>query len=443
VVDQWQSRRELFAADPSTGESHSLLVDSDPAYLDPIDNFRVLADGNRFLWSSERSGWRHLYLYDRRGGEPRQLTTGEFVTKEVVGVNEKREAIYFVGATRLGLEQHLFRVGLDGTGLTRVTAEPGWHEVSVDPGMEFFLDRHSSLRRPWSVALRTIDGKLLREVGSSDTTALHQLGIPSPELLSLKAADGVTEIHGRLFKPAGFDSTTRYPLVVSIYGGPHTKAVRDQYVSADFQAAMAQLGFLVLEVDARGTLDREKGFQTGNYLKMGQVDIDDQAAAIRQLRTRPFLDSTRVGITGISHGGYLTLMAMFRYPDVYQVGVSGAPITDLRNGPRQYIGRIMRTPDANPDGYAKGNPLPLAGNLQGRLLVMYGTEDRNAVNANSIQLLRKLIEAGRPVDVAVYPYGSHVLAGVDAIHGLKTTVSYFLEHLRPEGWEATRAALWR
>jgi len=443
VVDQWEDRRELMVADAETGATRSLLIDTDPAYLDPIHNFRVLADGRRFLFSSEKSGRRQIYLHDRGSGAATQLTDGPIVTKEVVGVDEAKGRIYFVAATELGLEQHLYRVGLDGRGLTRLTEEPGWHAVSLDPAMRVFVDRHSSLGRPWSVVLKTIDGRVIRGLAHSDTSGAVAMTLRRPELLSLVAADGRTPMHALMYRPADFDSTKRYPVIVSVYGGPHTKAVRDQYASADYSAAIAQLGFLVLEIDGRGTLDREKSFQTGNYLRLGQVDVDDQAAAVRQLAARRYLDARRVGITGISHGGYLTLMALLRHPDVFQVGVSGAPITDLRNGPRQYIGRMMRTPAANPEGYALGDPLPLAAGLEGRLLVMYGTDDRNALGANVMSLLRRLIDAGRPVDVALYPLGSHVLTGADAVHGLKTTVSYFLEHLKPDGWEETRSALWR
>ena len=442
VVSRFENRLELKGFDARSATTRTWLVDTSATYLDPPNNFRVLADG-RFLWSSEQSGWRHLYLYDRQGRPLRQLTHGEWVVGEVAGIDEKQGWVYFAGETRLGLEQHLFRVRLDGTGLTQLTHEPGWHQASVSPDLRAFLDRHSSLAQAPSATMRAIDGKPLRVMASSDPAKLDQLGLKPPELVTLQAADGVTPIHGLLFCPVNFDPTKRYPVVVSIYGGPHTKAIRDRFETTDFRAAMAQLGFLVFEVDARGTLGRGKAFQSGNYLRMGQVDVDDQAAAVRQLGRRPYVDSTRVGVTGISHGGYLTLMMVLRYPDVFQVGVAGAPITDLRNGPRQYIGRIMRTPDANPDGYAKGNVLGLAGSLRGRLLIMYGTDDHNAVVANTMQLTRKLIDAGRPFDVAVYPGGAHVLEGPDAIHGLKTTVSYFLEHLRPEGWEASRAALWK
>lgn len=442
IVNRWESRLRLEAADPVTGAHRTVLTEEDPAYLDPLHNFRVLADGRRFLWSGERTGYRHLYLYDRDGRQLAQLTRGDIETGEVVGVDEARGQVYLTGATRLGLEQHLFRARLDGSGFEAITTEPGWHEVTVDPAARTFLDRYSSLGAAPVAVLKTIDGRALRTLGSSDTTGLKALGLLAPELVPVKSADG-QDSYGILFKPADFDSARKYPVIVSVYGGPHTKAVRNQFETAEYRSALAQLGFLVFQVDGRGTLGRGKKFQTGNYLRMGQDDVDDQAAAVRQLRNRPWVDSTRVGVTGISHGGYLTLMMMLRYPDVFQVGVSGAPITDLANGPRQYIGRIMRTPQANPEGYARGNVLKLAPTLKGRLMVQYGTDDHNAVNANSMQLLRVLIDAGRPVDASVYPQGSHVLAGTDALHGIKSTIGYFLEHLRPDNWEANLRALWQ
>jgi dipeptidyl-peptidase-4 len=444
VVHRFENRRELKAADPRTGATRSLLVDEDPAYLNEITNFRVLADGKRYLFSSERTGWRHLYLHDLSGTEPRQITKGDdWETGQVVGVDEAQGWIYFVGATALGLERHFFRIRLDGTGLTRLTEEPGTHQVSLDPGFKFFVDDFSSLTVPRTVRLKRVDGRVVRELATTDQRPVTELGLTPPELLELKGADGVTQIHGLLFKPVDFDSTRRYPVVVHIYGGPHSKAIRNSYETTDFRAALAQLGFLVVEFDARGTPYRGKAFQAGNYLKLGDADADDQAAAIHQLRTRRYVDSARVGVTGISHGGYLTLRLLLRHPDTYSVGVAGAPIVDVRNGPRQYIGRFMRTPATNPEGYASADLLPLAGNLRGRLLIHHGTNDQNAVFGNTMQLVKKLVDLGKPVDMMIYPDGVHVLAGRDAIHGLKTTVSYFLEHLKPEQWERSRAALWK
>jgi dipeptidyl-peptidase-4 len=442
AVHRFENRRELRAADPVSGRVRTILVDSDEAYLDPIHNFRVLADGKRFLWSSERSGWRHLYLYDLSGRELAQLTSGEWETAEVIGVDEAQGWVYVVGHTALGLERHLFRVRLDGTAFARLTPEPGTHQVSLDPQARFFTDDASSLAAPRSVRLRRADGALVRELASTDTRRVAEQGLQPPELLTVKAADGVTELHGLLFKPADFDPASRYPVIVPVYGGPHSKAIRNRYEATDYRAGLAQLGFLVAEFDARGTPYRGKRFQAGNYLKLGQVDVDDQAAAVRQLARRPYVDSARVGVTGISHGGYLTLMLMLRYPEVFSVGVAGAPITDVRNGPRQYIGRFMRTPEANPEGFARADANALAGNLRGRLLIHHGTNDRNAVLGNTYQFVRRLVDLGKPVDLMIYPDGVHVLEGRDAAHVARLAASYFLEHLKPRDWERSRAALW-
>lgn len=442
-IDRWISRRELVAADPVTGRTRSVLVDADSTFLNPEHNFRVLADGKRFLWSSERTGWRHIYLYELSGRLLRPLTSGAWETSDVLGVDEAGGWVYFTATASLGLDRGvLYRVKLDGTGLARLTPDEGTHTVSLDATLRYFTDDWSSVSAARTVVLRSADGKLVRPMASTNTDRVTELGLEPPELLSVTGADGQTILSGILFKPADFDPAKRYPVVVSVYGGPHSKQVRDVYETTGFRARLAQLGFLVAEFDARGTPFRGKQFQSGNYLRLGQVDVDDQAAAMRELARRPYVDGTRVGVTGISHGGYLTLMMLLRYPDVFQVGVAGAPLTDLRNGPRLYIGRVMRTPDANPEGYARGDALALAGTLRGRLLIQHGTNDRNAVLGNTLQFVRKAVDAGRPVDLMIYPDGVHVLTGKDAVHGMKTTIAYFLEHLKPEGWERSLAVVW-
>jgi dipeptidyl-peptidase-4 len=312
----------------------------------------------------------------------------------------------------------------------------------MNPGGTFFVDAFSSRTVPPTVVLRAADGRAVRPMASTDVAAVAALGLVPPELLTLKAADGVTTIHGSMHKPADFDPARRYPVIVNVYGGPHTKAVRNQYATTGFEAALAQFGFLVVQIDARGTLGRGKAFQAGNYLRLGQVDVDDHAAAMRQLAERPYVDGSRVGVTGISHGGFMTLMMKLRYPEIYQVAAAGAPLTDLRLGPRQYIGRFMRTPEANPEGYDKANVLNYADRVEGRLLIFHGTDDRNAVIGNTMQLVRRFIDAARPVDMMIYPEGVHVLEGADAGHNMRLLVSYFLEHLKPDAWERSREALW-
>ncbi|MFN0180987.1 MAG: DPP IV N-terminal domain-containing protein [Gemmatimonadales bacterium] len=442
LASEFENRLELRSFDLAARTTKTLLVDEDPAFLDPPTNFRFLADGRRFLWSSERSGWRHLYLHDSGGDAPVQLTRGEWVTEDVVHVDERAGWIYFVGYLDRGLERHFFRVKPDGTGLARLTPEPGTHAVSLDPSGRYFTDDFSAFGTPRTVNLRQSDGRLVRSLATTAVDTATALGLQAPELLRFRTADGAAEMQGLLFKPVGFDSSRRYPVIVNIYGGPHTKSVRNSYETTDFRARIAQLGFLVVEFDGRGTRLAEKTFQAGNYLRLGQVDVDDQAAGIKQLAARPYVDASRVGVTGLSHGGFMTLMMMLRYPDVFQVGVAGVPLTDLALGPRQYIGRFMRTPEANPDGYAKANIIDRAGELRGRLQIYHGTLDRNAVIGNTMQLVKRFVELGKPVEMMIYPDGVHVLEGLDAVHQVKTMMGYFLEHLQPDGWAASRAALW-
>ncbi len=443
LVNRWQSRVELKAANPATGSVRTIFVDEVETFLDPPHNFNLLEDGLHFTWSSERTGWRHIYLYDLQGNLVSQVTQGvEWETEDIVHIDEADEWIYFVGHTNFGMDRHFFRVKFDGSGITRLTKEDGFHVVSMDPAGEFYTDDHSSLTSPRQVDLFATDGSFIRNLASTDVSQVDALGLQPPEIFTLKTADGGATTHGILYKPVDFDPAKKYPVLVNVYGGPHTKAVRNNYQSAGFSAAVAQLGFLMVEFDARGTRLRGKAFQSGNYLRMGQSDVDDQAAAVRQLAERPYVDGSRVGVTGISHGGYLTTMMMLRYPDVFHVGAAGAPITDLSNGPKQYIGRIMRTPQANPEGYEKANALMYASQLNGKLLFYHGTNDQNAVMANTLQLVHELIEANKPVDMMIYPEGVHVLQGQNALHQLRTVIAYFVEHLKPENWQQTLEAIW-
>lgn len=444
MVDRWYHSRELMAADPVSGKARSIMVDADSTFLNPEHNFRVLADGKRFLWSSEKTGWRHIYLYDLSGRELRQLTSGEWETTDILRVDEAAGWVYFTATAALGTQRDVFhRVKLDGTGLARLTPDAGTHNVSMDSTARFFTDDWSSLATPRSVVLRSADGKLVRPMATTNIDRITELGLPLPELLTLTGADGSTVLSGLLWKPAGFDPAKKYPVIVSVYGGPHSKQVRDTWLATDSRARMAHLGFLVAEFDARGTPYRGKHFQSGNYLRLGQTDVDDQAAAMRELAKRPYVDGSRVGVTGISHGGYMTIMMVLRYPDVFQAGVAGAPMTDLRNGPRLYIGRVMKTPEANPEGYAKGDAVPLAATLKSKLLIYHGTNDKNAVLGNTMQFVRKAVDAGRPLTMVIYPEGVHVPTGKDGVHAMKTTIAWFLEHLRPENWEKSLALLWQ
>jgi dipeptidyl-peptidase-4 len=440
-LNRFQNRLELMAADPVTGGVRTVLVEEEPCFINLHNDFRQLADNKRFTWSSERTGWKHLYLYDMNGKLLNPLTKGEWEAGPIALIDEKDKWVYFTIADNVGMDTHFGRVKLDGGRLTRLTTEPGTHSISIDPAGKYYLDTYSSLAVPATVKLCRSDGKPVRTLAMTNIDKVKELGLQEPEFIKLKAADGQTDVYGILFRPADFDPGKKYPLYVQVYGGPSHRN-SNSYQTAGPKAQLAQLGYLVWELDGRGTTRRGKKHLTETYLKFGQVDVDDQAAAVKQLRERPTIDGSRVGMTGGSYGGYMTCMSILRHPDVYSVGVARSSVTDWRSYDTIYTERYMRTPEANKDGYDKGSALSYAKNLKGRLLIAHGTIDNNVHPGNSIHLIDALQKEGKSFDMMYYPEHRHGISGYNAQHLAKLTMEYFLRHLKPEAWEESLKTVW-
>jgi len=434
-INRNQSKLELLAADVNTGQVRTILIEEEASFVNLRDDFRLLSDGLRFLWSSERSGYRQLYLYSLDGEELVQLTSGENPVSSVVRIDASEEWLYYTANTELGMETHLFRVRLDGSAEPiELTTEPGSHRISMDPAGEYYTDSYSSLTAAPTANLHRADGTLIRNLVSTNTDNLDALGLEPPELVVVKAADGVTDLHGMLFKPADYNADIAYPLVVPVYGGPHSKAVANRFYGNSGDQRLAQLGFMVFRVDNRGLTSRGKEFETATYLKLGQVDLADQVAAVRQITQRPYVDGSRVGIYGGSYGGYMTVMALLKEPDVFHVGVASAPVTDWRNYDTIYTERYMRTPQLNLEGYDLGSAFPYAENLRGKLLLMHGTVDNNVHPGNSQQLIDALVEAGRDFTLMYYPGNRHGIRGAAGRHASQMRIDFLVDNLQPPAW---------
>ncbi|MCH7782857.1 S9 family peptidase [candidate division KSB1 bacterium] len=440
-LNRRQNHLEFLAADPATGDVRTILEEREEAFVRLHNHFRLLNDGKQFLWSSERSGWRHLYIYDFEGNMVNQLTEGDWEVSNVTLVDHDNELIYFTGNVKNGLETAFFKVKFDGSGFKQLTTEDGSHNISMDPAGKYYLDTYSSLTSPPVTNLHKSDGKLVRNMATTNTEELDQLQLEQPELVIFKAADGVTELHGILYKPAGFDPNKTYPLLVSTYGGP-SGGVRNSWSTTNNYSRTAQLGYIVLKQDNRGTTNRGKEYLTETYLKFGQVDVDDQAAGVKQITQRPYIDGSRVGMYGSSYGGYMTCMSLLRYPDLYHVGVAGSSVTDWRSYDSIYTERYMRTPQENQEGYEIGSVLKYAANLKGKLLLTHGTIDNNVHPGNTIQLIDELHKAGMVFDLMFYPENRHGIRGYSGQHRSKLQMSYFLKHLKPENWEQTLSTIW-
>jgi dipeptidyl-peptidase-4 len=428
-LNRWQNKVELFAADPDTGKTRLFLTDEDPCYIDEQTDLIFLKDNLRFLWTSERSGWREIYLYDLTGKLLKQLTNTKLPVSSILGVDEARGWVYFSGLEANGTESHVYKVKLDGTGFAKMTKEPGSHKVSFSPNFDYYTDAFSNYDQPTKSTLYQADGKEIKVLATSvPTKEFLDLKLIKPEHFSFKSADGKYDLDGLIYFPAHFDPKDKYPLLLSVYGGPGSKGVNNSYKMTDGNQALAQLGFLVAVCDYRGVSGRGKAFQNLHYMKLGQVELEDHVAFVKALGQRPYADTTRVGVTGHSYGGYFTCLALLKEPDVFHVGVAGAPVTDWRNYDSIYTERYMRRPQDNPDGYEKGSCLTYAKNLKGKLFIHHGAVDDNVHPGNTIQLVQALLKENKKFDMMIYPEQQH---GISFARYGESRVEYFIEHLKP------------
>ena len=438
TVDREFKELDLMAANPLTGAIRRVLTETQRTFLNvsPFERLPLifLDGGKTFLWMSERDGWNQLYLYGLDGRLIRRLTEGRFAVSEVKAVDERKGWVYFtaqVDAER-PYDQHLCRVNLEGKAFSRLTEADGDHILQISPSKEFFLDINGSLSRPPATELRRADGKQLQVVSRANIDQLKdKLQWTPAEAFRVKAADDQTDLYGVLFKPYNFDPAKKYPVIDYIYNGPHSRDVPGNMYACltDPEPAIAHLGCILIIVDGRGTTGRGKEFQDANYGRLGQDEIRDHVAVIKQLAAeRPYLDLGRVGIHGISWGGYLTLRAMLLAPDVYKVGVATSPVVDLVDA-MSYTEQYMGLPRNNKKGYEEASCLPIAKNLEGRLLLIHGTKDLNAPFSETIKMIEVLMRANKPVDVLILPEQPHVPEGDGYKYWVRARHRYFQEHL--------------
>jgi dipeptidyl-peptidase-4 len=440
-----QKRLDLVKVDAATGATRLLFTETSPHWVELHSDLKFLPKRGGFLWVSQRSGFPHLYRYDDEGHLVAQLTDGDWLVigkpKAVAAVDEARGLVYFTGSKDGYPERQLYAVPLDAHGPTaprRLTPEAGWHDVEFAADAHTFIDAHSSVDRPPSVALRDAGGRRLawlveNALGPAHPYAPYAATRPTVEFGTLPAADG-TPMHWMLLKPRDFDPARRYPVAVEVYGGPHGQNVANQWEkAAGFREYLARRGTLVFVLDNRGA--GRQGIRTDAALqgRMGTVEVEDQVAGANWLKSQPWVDPARVGVYGWSYGGYMTLSLMTRAPGVYAVGVAGAPVTDWRLYDTCYTERYMGTPQDNPEGYAQSGVLAHAGALAGPLLIVHGMADDNVLFAHSTRLYAELQKLGRPFDVMVYPGYKHSLLWQSEVgpHGRHAIANYLERVLKP------------
>ncbi|MGE0127154.1 MAG: DPP IV N-terminal domain-containing protein [Blastocatellales bacterium] len=421
-----QNIMEFTACNPETGKCRVIVREEWlPSWTDNSPAMQFLKDGKRFIWTSERTGWRNFYLYDLSGKLLAPLTKHQFEVANIVRVDEEAGALYYLarsGDNHMKLQLH--SVGLDGKGDKRLTDPAFNHGVNVAPDGKHFIDVAQTHDSPPVTRLVDADGKVVEELAKSDAAKFNQLGLKRVELIKYKAADGVTDLHGLLHFPSNFDPNKKYPLLVSVYGGPATNGARENFTLPN---ALTEYGFLVASLDSRSAAGRGKRFLDAIYMKLGTVEIDDQAAGVKSLWSRAYVDRNHVGIYGTSYGGYASALALLRHPEVFQAASASSAVTSWHHYDTIYTERYMWIPQENKDGYEAGNAMNYAGKLRGRLMIYYGTADNNVHPNNSMQLIQALQKAGKSFDVQVGPDRGHSGISQDRM------MEFFIENLALNG----------
>jgi dipeptidyl-peptidase-4 len=382
----------------------SILVEEQEPWINLHDDLRFVESTGEFTWSSERSGYRHLYLYAPDGRLIRQLTRGDWPAEATVALDQKRRQLYFVGWKERPLDRQLFRVSLDGGEPEPLTPGSGMHGAVIAPDFSSFVRTSDHLMEPPNIDVVSLrDQKITLAIHSPSDVSVD---LPPPELHSFRSSDGV-ELHAAVYRPT---ASAHAPVIVSVYGGPGAQMVNDSWVqTVDLRAQMlAQQGFVVLKVDNRGSARRGLAFEAPIARRMGQIEVRDQVEGVRWLETLGFADVSRVGIYGWSYGGFMTVMALVTAPDVFKVGVAGAPVTFWEGYDTAYTEKFMGTPQENPEGYRLGSPLAHIDRLRGKLLVIHGMIDENVHFRHTARLMQALIDAGKPFETLLYPNERHM-----------------------------------
>ncbi len=430
-LNRGQTVLDLLIADGANGQTRTALNETDQYWINVSNDLRFLKDGKRFLWSSERSGYRHLYLYDLEGKDLAQLTKGEWEVSAVDAVDEAKGLVYFTGAAKSPLERHLYRVSFDGSAISRITVHNGTHNVNMAPDCAAFVDTYSDVTTPPRQDVARADGSLLRAMNENKVAELADYHLSTPQFLSVKAHDG-TPLNAVMIKPPDFDASKKYPVLVYTYGGPHAQVVLNAWGgnTALWHQLMAQKGYIIFSLDNRGSAGRGHVFEESIHYRLGAQELSDQLDGVAYLKSLPYVDAGRIGIWGWSYGGHMTLHAMFEAGPEFKAGFAGGPVTDWHFYDSIYTERYLGLLPEKEKEYRASSPIDKAAGLKGKLLIAHGTGDDNVHFANTLTLINELIELGKYVEVMPFPGRGHGVSDPAARKVLMNRVTqFFLDNL--------------
>jgi dipeptidyl-peptidase-4 len=434
VLNRDQNHLKLNKFDAITGDLEKTLFEEfDTEYVEPLHGPYFLQNNpGQFLWFSQRDGNNHLYLYDADGNLLKQVTRGAWDVIDVLGTDPKGQKVFYISNQENPVEQHIYSIDLKTGRSIKLSIVKGTHNAQFSRDYKYIIDTYSSLSSKITLESAITDEKgKVRQILLQNSDPLKDYKMGETTIFSIKSSGG-DDLYYRMIKPVDFNPLKKYPVIVYIYGGPHSQLITDSWLGASglFLNYLAQQGFVVFTLDNRGTANRGMAFEQATFRHLGVVEAEDQMQGINYLKTLSYVDTSRIGVTGWSYGGFMTINLMLRYPDVFKVGCCGGPVTDWKYYEVMYGERYMDTPQDNLKGYEETSLLNKAGNLKGKLLIIHGTMDPTVVWQNSLQFLKSCIDAGVQVDYFVYPGHEHGVGGKDRVHVNRKMADFLIENLR-------------
>lgn len=432
-MNRLQNKIDLLFANATKGSTRVILTEKSDTWIDIHDDLYFLSNGQQFITTSDKSGYNHIYLYNMKGKQLGQVTKGDFEVTNLIGHNERTYELYYVSTEDSPLQRQLYKIRVDGKKKQKLTKRAGWHSINMSRDFKYYIDSWSDYNQPPVVSLHHQDGRTVRTIedNAALTKKLDTYSFVQKDFIKLDV-NGVS-LNAYVMKPANFDSTKKYPVLMYVYGGPGSQTVTRNFESgqrAMWHQYLANQGYMIVSVDNRGTGARGRDFEKQTYKKLGQMETADQIAAAKGLAELPYVDGDRIGIWGWSYGGYMSSLALAEGSDIFKTAIAVAPVTNWRFYDTIYTERFMQTPQMNPDGYREGSPLAKAGQIKGNYLLVHGTGDDNVHFQNSIEMINALVAADVEFQTMIYPNRNHgIYGGNTRKHLYRLLSQYILENL--------------
>ena len=432
-MNRHQNNLDFILVNANDGSAKTIFTETDDAYIDVTDNLTFLNDGEHFVWTSEKSGYNHIYLYNLKGKQVRKITKGDYEVTDFYGVDETTNTVYFASAERSAIHRDVYSVQLNGRNKRMLTNKVGTNSATFSTSYKYFINQHSDANTPYHFSLFDATGTEVRTLKDNArlNETLGNYALSTKEFLNFETTEGVN-LNGWMMKPHDFDETKEYPVFMYLYGGPGSQQVTDAWGGSNFLwfQMLTQQGYIVACVDNRGTGARGAEFKKCTYQQLGKLETQDQIEANRHLASLPYVDGSRIGIFGWSYGGYMSSLCLLKGADDFKMAIAVAPVTNWRYYDSIYTERYMRTPQENAAGYDDNSPINHVEKLTGKYLLVHGSADDNVHYQNTMEMTTALVNANKDFDMFIYPNKNHgIYGGYTRLHLFTKMTNFIKENL--------------